>query len=83
MDFKEAHKALQELADGKYNALEYSVETASNGDMAQVCKVYVSDYSYYSGKTWEKALTKAYEAIHPTKPAKLEVPSIPELEVAA
>lgn len=73
MKFLEAREKLLKLADGKYCTITYSVKDF-RGESHIVCEVYLGDYNFHRGETWEEALQSLeYEMFPERKP-------VPEIE---
>ena len=77
MDFKEAHKRLNEIANGTYHTLKYQITTYHDGTMHQECGVYIDGSDWYNGPSWENAFSQLETS---TQNGTVEkTPSIPEL----
>ena len=75
MKLIEAKEKLRNLAGpDAYISMSYEVTQYRDNESEVECSVYVSDYNYYKGKTWEEALLKLEYVMYP------ERKPIPEVE---
>lgn len=74
MTFEEAEKKLAEIAGESYFSLSFERSTRPKGYYKTdpektvtntICSVYISDYKWHSGPTWEDAFRKLYLEMHP------------------
>lgn len=80
MNFIEAHVKLQEIADGRYNALYYELTTHASGEKEQICRLYLDPRISVTGSTWEKAFDGMDAILHPENIPPVIVDNFPELE---
>jgi hypothetical protein len=79
MSFKKAEKKLKKMAKGEYYALQYELTVHPEyKHTEQACKVYISNVSWFSGKSWEIAFTLLEQAINPPK---VNIENIEEIDL--
>ena len=71
MTFEEAEKKLAEIAGKSYFSLSFERSTRPKGyyktdpEKTTTCSVYIHNYKWHSGPTWEDAFRKLYLEMHP------------------
>ena len=74
MTFLQAKKALAKLAKGDYHSLRYELIEVSPGKLKEDCTVYINDFSFHSGPTWEVALLKMKNQVEGVVVDKAQIP---------
>jgi hypothetical protein len=68
MKFADARQRLLDLADGKYCSLEYSETFHEDRTCLTECKLYIADYNWVTGKTWDEAFEAMLKQLRPDAP---------------
>ena len=79
MTFEEARKELEELADGRYYAIQYELTVFANGHKSEVeCTVYVDGLKqHFSASTWRGCLDKLKLQSKLDEPTELDLSEAP------